>query len=49
MHKGHFITRCKKCNGIINQCRCMKENKMTTWEICDKCINENKEEKENGL
>ena len=33
---SHFIKICKKCKGVINQCRCIGD-KEKTYGICDEC------------
>lgn len=33
----HYITICKRCNDIINQCRCAGP-KVTRYRLCDKCF-----------
>lgn len=33
----HHITRCKNCNTIISQCRCMSPNKTVHYGICNAC------------
>lgn len=41
----HFRTICKSCGKIINQCRCMSENKTVYYDVCDSCkLQENDEE-----
>lgn len=32
----HYIKRCKNCQTVIGQCRCMGPKK-TIWEMCEKC------------
>lgn len=36
---GHFIERCKSCERVVGQCRCMDCNKELRWttEPCDRC------------
>ncbi len=34
---GHFIKKCKKCQAVISQCRCMDCNKTIEWGLCRKC------------
>ncbi len=45
--QGHFITRCKECDTVINQCRCFDHSKELRYDICDNCkkLVEEKEEK----
>lgn len=33
----HFMTICKFCKKIINQCRCAAPNKKKMYETCDDC------------
>jgi hypothetical protein len=33
---GHEVVRCKYCDGLIRQCRCMGP-KPTNYETCDRC------------
>ena len=42
---GHFKVVCKNCDKVIKQCRCMNE-KVTGYELCDKCLRILKEEME---
>lgn len=37
MTPGHHITKCSKCQKIIEQCRCMDPGKTIYWVICDDC------------
>ena len=37
MHQ-HHIKKCKECDIIIEQCRCMDKNKIVIFDICPKCI-----------
>ena len=34
---NHFIERCKKCNTVISQCRCMSQEKTQVFGVCKKC------------
>ena len=34
---NHFIKKCKECNIVISQCRCMASYKVVIWDICQKC------------
>lgn len=36
MH-SHHIKKCSSCDKIISQCRCMSKDKTITYELCDKC------------
>jgi len=36
MSRGHFIERCKFCQGVIAQCIC-NGPKTVTWGICSRC------------
>jgi len=33
----HYITICKECNCVINQCRCPDWNKEKKFDICYVC------------
>ena len=33
----HFKKICKKCEKVIEQCRCLGPYKMITYGICEKC------------
>ena len=37
---SHFVTLCRKCSRVINQCRCFSKDKETRWEICTRCRDE---------
>lgn len=37
MSHVHSITRCDKCDIVISQCRCMRQDKLITYETCDTC------------
>ena len=37
MTHGHFIERCRYCDKVISQCRCMSTDKMLKLGICDGC------------
>ena len=37
MRNGHFIEKCKQCNTVISQCRCMDCNKIKLFSVCEKC------------
>ena len=37
MSHDHFIIKCKVCEGVISQCRCMSKEKSVLWQLCDKC------------
>jgi hypothetical protein len=34
---NHFITKCKQCETVINQCRCPSESKTVEWGMCASC------------
>jgi len=34
---SHFIKKCKECDKIISQCRCMDKNKEVRYSICNNC------------
>jgi hypothetical protein len=34
---AHFITKCKECDTVINQCRCPSLNKVTKYDTCTNC------------
>jgi len=34
---NHFITKCKLCEKVINQCRCPSESKTVNYEVCSSC------------
>ena len=36
MSDGHFIEKCKNCQVIIRQCRCMGP-KDVKWSLCSNC------------
>lgn len=39
-HSGHHILKCKKCNSVVQQCRCIDLNKVTYYtESCNNCNN----------
>ena len=38
MH-NHFIEKCKKCQSIISQCRCIDPKKIIKWSLCQDCAN----------
>ena len=42
---GHHILKCKECNKVIEQCRCMKENKPIIYSVCDQCLKIKEDEK----
>ena len=33
----HEIVKCKVCEEVIRQCRCMDPHKDVKWEVCGKC------------
>ena len=35
---GHGITKCKECDRIISQCKCMDKNKPITYSVCSECF-----------
>lgn len=37
MSHGHFITICSTCGGIISQCRCMSNDKIKKYAVCNQC------------
>ena len=34
---SHYIEKCKECDEVIGQCRCMDCNKSVRWSVCHKC------------
>lgn len=36
---GHHKKICTACEKVIEQCRCMDQNKPITYTICDTCKN----------
>ena len=38
MTHEHFIEKCKDCDKIISQCRCISKDKEIKYSICEKCI-----------
>lgn len=40
MSHPHEIVKCKVCKDVIRQCRCASRDKITTWEVCNKCKQE---------
>ena len=38
MGHDHFKTICTNCRKVINQCRCMDENKTVLYELCENCM-----------
>ena len=36
MH-SHYIKKCKVCEKVVEQCRCMDKNKTTTLVVCEDC------------
>lgn len=39
MSHDHFIVRCKNCQAVISQCRCIGP-KAIRWELCKKCADQ---------
>lgn len=37
MSHNHRIIKCRECDTVIGQCRCMKVDKMVVYELCNKC------------
>jgi hypothetical protein len=34
----HFVTKCRACGSVVNQCRCPDPNKRVEWvEQCQRC------------
>ena len=42
---SHKMKKCKSCKAIIDQCRCMSEDKKVEWDICKSCLDKMKKEK----
>lgn len=34
---GHTIIKCKHCDKVIAQCRCMSKDKNIEYQVCDDC------------
>ena len=34
---NHFVTKCKYCGVIINQCRCISKDKEVKYATCGTC------------
>lgn len=47
MH-SHFIIRCKNCQKVISQCRCMGPKK-ESWSLCDSCKAGQGQNKKGGI
>lgn len=44
MSHNHFVNICPNCRAI-DQCRCMSKYKETSFNLCDKCKQTEKETK----
>lgn len=47
MNTGHYIERCKFCNKVMSQCRCIDCNKQVIYSVCTRCseLKDNEERK----
>jgi hypothetical protein len=36
-HTNHIIVKCRKCDILITQCRCMDKNKPVIYDVCSAC------------
>lgn len=36
-HSGHHMVRCRVCNTVMRNCRCMSADKPTLLATCDRC------------
>ena len=37
-HGGHFITKCRYCETVLEQCRCTSKGKEKRWDVCNVCL-----------
>lgn len=37
-HSGHFVMKCRYCETVISQCRCISNNKEKRWDVCNVCL-----------
>lgn len=37
MESDHYIKKCKICENVIDQCRCIDPNKRVIWSVCCRC------------